>query len=752
MKRIFYILSVIFMAVLITGVSMDVHAETQSAADFTYRLGTDGEVVITGYRGSPGEMIVPAQIDGKPVRSIAKEAFYNNGNITKASLPEGLSKIEASAFQGAYNLVEIVLPNTLRIIEAGAFNSCGKLKSITIPQGITAIAENTFFRCLQLMEAYLPNGLKSIGSKAFAVTGLIKIDLPLGIENIGDHAFYGNRYLKEITLPNTVKRIDEYAFFVCDSLAKVILPTSLQSMSAGVFDKCPNLEIIAIPKTISNIRADALFSGSLRPNKLTILAPIGSAAENYARQSGIPFAAADVTAGVIMTLDDRDMSGQKTAIDLSSDIKTLSLEAETYPETLWPGIVWKSSNPAVADVDSYGQVMAYKKGEVLITAMAADGSGAESSFTLNVANLAKEIIISSPSETTSIFSKGKMTLKAAVLPATADNKSVEWSVSDPSVASISSKGILKAAEVSEKRTVTVTATAKDGSDITASYELEVYPLVDQARILKDGQVLENKAELTIDLASETNSIQLTTENLPADSLQKMTWKSSAKRVADVDAFGLITGLSEGKATITATTMDGTRNMVSINVNVSTIVKDVMISGNSSVASEQKLKLSAIVLPEDASDKKLIWESSDDTIARVNKNNGEVTARKVDTQQQVTITATARDGSGVQAKMDITVHPLVTDILLSRDGILLEKKEQLEVDLSDTNTLNLFTSLIPMDAIQAVKWVSSNERVATVDQSGIVTLLKKGNVRITATATDGSRSRANLELTITNKDQ
>ena len=193
-------------------------------------------------------------------------------------------------------------------------------------------------------------------------------------------------------------------------------------------------------------------------------------------------------------------------------------------------------------------------------------------------------------------------------------------------------------------------------------------------------------------------------------------------------------------------------MISFNVNVSTIVKDVIISGNSSVAAEQKIKLSAIVLPEDASDKKLTWESSDDTIARINKNNGEVTARKVDTQQQVTITATARDGSGIQAKMDIIVHPLVTDIILSRDGILLEKKAQLEVDLSDTNTLNLFASLVPMDAIQAVKWVSSNERVATVDQSGIVTLLKKGNVRITATATDGSRSRANLELTITNKDQ
>lgn len=232
----------------------------------------------------------------------------------------------------------------------------------------------------------------------------------------------------------------------------------------------------------------------------------------------------------------------------------------------------------------------------------------------------------------------------------------------------------------------------------------------------------------------------------------MTWKSSAKRVAEVNENGLITGLRKGKATITATTMDGTRKTVSFVVNVSTIVKDVMVSGNNSVAAEQKMKLSAIVLPEDASDKKLTWESSDESIARVNKNNGEVTARKVGAQQQVTITATTRDGSGIQAKMDITVHPLVTNVLILHDDVILEKKAQLEVDLSDTNSLKLAASLEPMDAIQAVNWVSSDERVATVDQSGNVTLLRKGKVRITATAIDGSRTRGTLELTVANQVQ
>lgn len=752
MKRRWFLCTAVFIVMLMTGIALSAQTEAQAANDFIYLLDRDGFIIITGYKGNMGEMIVPAQIDEKQVRSIAKEAFLNSGNITKVILPEGLMKIETSAFQGAYNLEEIYLPNTLQSIGESAFNSCGKLKSIKIPQGVTSVADSTFFRCLQLSEVELPFGLKSIGSRAFAATSLKMINLPLGIETIGDHAFYGNRYLEEVTLPNTVKRIDEYAFFVCDSLTKVILPTSLQSISAGVFDKCPNLEIIAIPKTVSNIRADALFSGKFRPNKLTILSPSGSPAESYAKQSGIPFDATDVAENVKISLDGRDLNGLKTAIDLSSEIKTLNLAAETHPVTLWPGVIWKSTNTAVADVDEYGQVTAYKKGEVTISAIAADGGGAQSSFTLNVANLAKEVIISGGQESNALFSKGKVTLKATVLPMTTDSKSVEWSVSDDSIASITAKGVLKAAEVSEKKTVIVTATAKDGSGVSASYGISVYPLVERIRILKDGRILENKEDLIIDLASESNSIQLSIDNYPADSLQKMSWKSSAQRVAYVDENGLITGLRKGKATITASSMDGTRKKITFNVNVSTIVKDVIISGSSSsVAAEQKLKLSAIVLPEDASDKKLIWESSDDTIARVNKNNGEVTARKVTTQQQVSITATARDGSGIQAKMDITVHPLVADVLLSHDGGVLDKKAQLEFDLSDVNTLQFTVALEPLDAIQAVSWKSSDERVATVDQSGNVTLLKKGKVRITATATDGSRVRAYIDIIASKSD-
>lgn len=738
MKRRLLLLGVLA-AMLVGACLMGVQAE----GDFSYR-GDTGGISITGYTGESSEMIIPNQIDGQPVVSIAKEAFMNNGRIVKAVLPEGLVRIGAAAFQGAKYLEEITLPVSLKSIEQAAFNSCGSLTSIAIPEGVRTVEKDTFLNCKKLSQVSLPQSLESIGEKAFAVTGLTEVDFPSGLQSIGNHAFYGSKNLAEVILPNGLKNIDEYAFFVCNSLKKVVLPTSLQAMAAGVFDKCPNLESIAIPMTVTNIRSDALFSSNLIPQKLTILTPAGSAAEKYALQAGIAVQPAAKAESVSMVMDGSEMLEKNLAIDLSGDDRTLDVQASTSPETLWPGVVWHSSNDQVARVDNNGHVTALKKGETVISAIAADGSGARSSFTLNVANLAKSVEISGSD---ALYSLGKTSLKAIVLPESADNRTVDWTSSDPAVVSVTGKGLVKAEMVGQKQTVVVTATARDGSGVAASHELTVFPLVEEARLLKDGQPLENKATLRIDLGADDRSIQLQVDNQPADAMQQMKWESSSKRVAEVDENGKITGLKKGKAVITASTVDGTRKKITLNVIVSTQVQNIMISGSSSIASEQKMKLSAVVLPEDATDKKLLWSSSDESLARVNKNTGEVTARKAERAQTVVIGAEALDGSGKTAQIEITVHPAAAEVLLLRDGLTLDRKTTLELSLSETPELNLTASVLPEDAIQNLSWKSSDERVAKVDEMGNISLLKKGNVKITVSAKDGSKVKATLNLAV-----
>lgn len=728
---------------LLLGIMVTTHAQ-ENNQDFTFQKGIDGQLSITDYLGQNDEMIIPSIIDGQSVTSIANEAFMGNGRIVSVIIPEGVNRIGVSAFQGAYNLETISFPNSLRMIEMSAFNSCNNLRSIIIPQGIETISESCFLRCMNLETVILPDSLKSISDYAFAITGIKQINFTSGLDSIGKHAFYGNKNLANVTFPNSLKRIDEYAFFVCDNLMSIVLPISLESMASGVFDKCPNLETVAIPMTVKKISDQSLYSGNLKPEKLKILGFSGSEAERFAKRMGVPFESQLMTKHIDLLINGDAVTNKLIAIDLLSGMNALSLEARSQPVSLWPGVIWKSSSQAVASVDDQGNVVGLTKGVSTISAMAADGGGAQSSLQLNVASLAKDITISGNGD---LFSKGKLNLQANVMPASADNKNVDWSVSDPSIASISDKGTLTAYEVIQRKTFNITATAKDGSGVSGSLELTVYPLVDEIIIFNNGQAVENKETIFIDLASGDKSIQLIAKNSPADSIQKMTWKSSSNKVATISDDGLVTGLRNGKTKISATTSDGTKKTISFTVNVANLIKEISISGSVGLGAEQKQKLSAVVLPESASNKKLEWSSSDESVVRINKSSGEVTARKTDMIKNVTITASALDGSEVSAQFDLTVHPLATGVLLTRDGFVIENKAKIKIILTDSISVQLGTVVEPEAALQKINWKSSDERVVKVDENGLVTILKKGKATITATALDGSRKRNSCELII-----
>ena len=713
---------------------------------FLYQTGFDGNMTITAYVGADIDVVVPNQIAGRIVTAIGDEAFSDNSQLVSVVIPEGVFSVGRASFQNCLNLASVSLPSTLRAIGDNAFNSCGKLERIVIPDRITVIAESTFYRCLQLREVTLPTGLKSIGELAFAVTGLEKLDLPLGLESIGRQAFYGNRNLVSVALPNNTTVIEPYAFFVCENLKSVIMPSSLISMASGLFDKCPNLEIIAIPRSVKQIKDDALYDGLLKPAFVKIHGVRGSEAENFARRVGLPFEAVAASTSVRITLNDQDIAGRKLAIDLSSNDKTLRLQAAATPETLWPGVRWNSSSSKIAAVDPYGLVYGLMKGEVTITASAVDGSGVQASFQLNIANLAKSISISGQ---TAVPAKGKVALNAVVMPAATDNKSVDWSVSDSSVASINKSGVVTAGDVAQKQQLIVTATAKDGSGVSGTYQITVNPLVSSVGLSLGGQPLENKASLTIDLASGQAAVQLFANVMPADAIQKVTWESSSPKVATVSEDGLVTGLKKGKTTITARSTDGTRKTVSCTFNVARLAKEIILTGENAVTSGKSITLKALVLPETTDNKKIVWSSSDETVAKVSRS-GAVTAKKTAEKREVTITAAADDGSGVTSVYVVTVHPEATGVALMMDGLALEPKAALAIDLSSSVTsLQLSASVLPLDAAQGISWKSSDARVASVDENGLVTGLRKGTATITATTADGTRRRASCVVTVTN---
>ena len=149
------------------------------------------------------------------------------------------------------------------------------------------------------------------------------------------------------------------------------------------------------------------------------------------------------------------------------------------------------------------------------------------------------------------------------------------------------------------------------------------------------------------------------------------------------------------------------------------------------------QLTATILPEDATDKTVIWASSDETISTVN-NNGLVTAVAPGT---ATITATTIDGSNLTANCTITVNPAV----IPATSIALN---QTTAELNEGETLQLTATVLPENATdRTVTWTSSNTAVAAVDANGLVTAVAAGTVAITATTNDGSNLTANCEVTV-----
>lgn len=258
-------------------------------------------------------------------------------------------------------------------------------------------------------------------------------------------------------------------------------------------------------------------------------------------------------------------------------------------------------------------------------------------------------------------------------------------------------------------------------------------------VVKPG---EEPAKTTVSIADgySTSMDKGTTQQLkakvsPDDKASKVVWSSSNESVLTVDGNGLVTAVGDGNATITAT-VDG----VSATTDTITVTTPVVkVSSVSLSASNLKLAvggepstLTATVEPNNATNKNVSWSSSDPEVATV--ADGVVTPVKAGA---ATITVTTEDGE-YSATCKVTVIQPAT-------GITLDKQK---VTLVGAATEQLKATVVPAEADQTVVWKSSNESVATVDQTGKVTSVSKGAATITASTEDGTYSQ-DCAVTVSN---
>jgi hypothetical protein len=311
-KIIFFILFI-----SLTSFVFGENVEVKKFGDFNYRIEHNG-VVITKYKGTKTDVIIPEKIEGLPIVEIGLYAFAKS-QLTSVIIPNSVKVISAHAF--SFNdLTNITIPNSVATICDNAFAG-NKLTNVKIPDSVETIHKSAFlynrlpnsknpfavmtykgevtvigYNHYMIVKANIVipekiDGLPvvAIGEEAFAnpyLEGtpiyLKSVVIPKSVKIIGENAFDGNK-LNNIVIPDSVTIIDKYAFrangstnvvisnsvksigdgaFAINNLTKVVIPNSIEIIGEFAFGENKLTEII-IPNSVKEIKRGAFARNNL---------------------------------------------------------------------------------------------------------------------------------------------------------------------------------------------------------------------------------------------------------------------------------------------------------------------------------------------------------------------------------------------------------------------------------------------------------------------------------------------------------
>ena len=274
--------------------------------------------------------------------------------------------------------------------------------------------------------------------------------------------------------------------------------------------------------------------------------------------------------------------------------------------------------------------------------------------------------------------------------------------------------------------------AEPSLSASLNFDFGILRIMQQSMLANEGISLANETtEIKLTISGPTSveegkSIDLTATLEPSVENADISWTSDNTGVATVSS-GKVTGVAAGTATITAkvTTADGDKT-ATCTVTVTAAVTGVTLDKSTlSLTVGETEKLTEKVSPDNATNKDVTWSTSDAGVAEV--SGGNVTAKGVGT---ATITVTTADGNKTA-----TCTVTVTAATVSVESVTLDKTT---LELEEEGTATLAATVKPDNATdKTVTWTSSDATVATVDNTGKVTAVKKGTATITAKAGDKS---------------
>lgn len=231
----------------------------------------------------------------KGLKTIGEGAFKECTDLDNVEIPKGTTYIGAHAFHGCGGLIRTVIPETVTNIDIDAFNGCENLTIYGIENSYAEGYANENSIDFSVLEEFIVEngilteyngsggdivipgdmGITSIGKYVFCNNqSITSVEIPDGIELIGDGAFMECTNLKSVSFPTNYFRIAPYAFggagfrtlkypkncsginwafYGCENLKEVIIEEGVTSLSTGLFDGCSSLKTVTLPSTCTFI-------------------------------------------------------------------------------------------------------------------------------------------------------------------------------------------------------------------------------------------------------------------------------------------------------------------------------------------------------------------------------------------------------------------------------------------------------------------------------------------------------------------
>lgn len=698
-----------------------VSGEESKSGNFYYYVDDDtNNATITQYLGNSKSLTIPSTIDGYKVTKV-----------------ESLAKIENDDEVINTTLETLNIGNNVQIIGSYGVTNFAKLKTVNIKSSVKVVENFAFDGCNALTKINIDNGLKVVYGDGFSnIKNLKSISLPNSVSRVGANAF-GYMFDDDTEKYSKVSGFT-VSGYTGSNVEKYAKNCSFTFTSLGTYKK-------------SDDETDYLYT--VTDNLVTIDAYIG--------------------AGGVVTVPE-EIDGCTVAYNVNSDIFSEnqyknSLEkfngsfdyvTEIVFPTMWDcfGNISLSDTPKLTAITvtntEYNFDDEVSENKPFGYSYVFDDDGVVTEFIKNddfvikgyYGSTAQQYAEKNDFKFVSIESDNTI----PVVPTdSVTETTVNNTISEPSSKNSNVNAPTSNTEVTEPNN-DVTIPTEDNSDIeepTNDYDIEPssryvdYPTEPEMEEttytlpkVKDTNVYVKKIMLNKTKATvlSDKSVKLVAKVYPKNANnKKLLWTSSNKRIATVEK-GVVVGLRKGIVKITAKTTDGSKLSAQCVVTVKQAVKNIklnktLITGRKGT----KVTLKAKVTPTKADNRIVKWQSSNKKIATVS-NKGVVTVKG---KGCATIKCTSGDGSGVYSKC-------VVNNSSKAKSVKLNKKS---AKVSAGKTLKLRATV--KGSCKEVLWKSSNSKVATVTDNGLITAVENGKTVISATTMDGSNKVAKCTVKV-----